>query len=476
MKIFLFIIVFFISITSFSQEIVYELKLNLTENTDVFQVVEEDKKQVTLFFSDKNKVKAVRLNESFQVIDSLSTASPSKDFRSIVGYSLTSNKYYSYWSSAKKKEIIYQCFDFETKQITSKSFKIEFEKEKIIEIITVNNIFYLVTCVKNSSILNFYVFKDGNLDKKSIDLTDKKFLSSETKPKVLWDIFDESTAFESSFFVQDISNESPPSLTLSANKRKVYSQGNSLIFSLDLNSKFTQLLNINLNNFSADLKSYNQPFIEENSYMVAESNSFLSNDKLIQMKLTWEKMIISIKNLDGTEFKKFEVLTDQEISFKNSDIIQENGSIKNTRILDNSSKLLRKIQGQNSSLSCYTSKGKNYVTIGSVSLIQQNGVLLGGMLGGFTGAMIASSISYNNIFNNLNSYSGRKVVFINCLFDENFNHLEGNVDKLAFDKLRFFAENGNKLTSPTIFKMNSSLVFAAYNKKLANYFFYKFID
>ena len=156
--------------------------------------------------------------------------------------------------------------------------------------------------------------------------------------------------------------------------------------------------------------------------------------------------------------------------------MQENGSVKNTRILDGSNKLLRKIYNLNPSLSCYTLNGKNYVTIGSVSLVQDNTVMYGGMIGGFTGALIAASLSSNYSLNNLNSYKNRKVVYVNCLFDENFNHLEGNINKLAFDDLRVFAEKENNLSTKTIFKMGSSLYFAGYNNKEKNYLFYKFND
>lgn len=476
MKKILLISTVLISITAHSQEFFKNLNLNLTKKTEVFQIVEENKKQVTLFFSDKNSLKAIRLNESFSIIDSLSTASPSYEFDDIVGYSLSNNKYYSYWSSSNNKQIIYQCFDFDTKKTTSKSFSLEFEKEKTIKKITVNNIFYLITCVKNSSVLNFYIFNDGTLEKKSVDLSNKKFLDNTVKPTLLWNIFNQSTAFEPALSVQNISNDSPPSLTFSANKRKVYTKDDVLIFSIDLNKKFTQLLSINLSNFTTDLKSLNQPYFEETEFEGVDSNSFLTNDKLIQIKLNSQKMVISIKNLDGTEFKNYEVFVDREINFKNSDIMQENGSVKNTRILDGSNKLLRKIYNLNPSLSCYTLNGKNYVTIGSVSLVQDNTVMYGGMIGGFTGALIAASLSSNYSLNNLNSYKNRKVVYVNCLFDENFNHLEGNINKLAFDDLRVFAEKENNLSTKTIFKMGSSLYFAGYNNKEKNYLFYKFND
>ena len=116
------------------------------------------------------------------------------------------------------------------------------------------------------------------------------------------------------------------------------------------------------------------------------------------------------------------------------------------------------------------------MVIGGVSLVENNAALYGALLGGFTGALIGSAISSNYSMNNLNSYKGRKVVYINCLFDNNFNHLEGDVKKTAFDKLREFSETKENLSSPVVFKFNSALYYGGFDKETKTYSFYKFND
>jgi hypothetical protein len=196
------------------------------------------------------------------------------------------------------------------------------------------------------------------------------------------------------------------------------------------------------------------------------------------MKLNTEKMLLSIKDLEGNELKSFEILDGKEIAFKNSEIIQENKNIKSTRVLDNSSQLLRKIYYQNPSISCYSFNNKKYLSIGSVS-DPENGnaniLMIGGMYG-FVGALIAVAITSNYSMDNLNSYKGRKVVYINCLFDSDFNHVNGELKKLAFDELRLFADNNNKLLSQAVFKLNSNLYFGGYDDKKGTYSFYQFKD
>ena len=441
MKKLLFALFLLTNAISFSQELAKDFKIYLVKKAAVFQIVEEQKKQVCYFFSGITSIKTVRFNENFGVIDSLSTSRPAKEYEAVVGYSITDNKYFTYWSDNKK--LLAQCFDFDTKQVTSKSFDIEFSEERIIKKITVNNVFYIITILKNSSILNFYALDNNKLEKKTIDLSGKKFLGKENKVELLWDLLSRGDAYELPFSFKNISNESPPSLVFSSCKRKVYTQGNTIIFTIDISKRFTQLFSVNLTDFTFFQKSYNQPYVEETLVGSGgvDSNSFFIDSQLIQMKLNTEKMLLSVKDLDGNELKSFEVIDGKEIAFKNSEIMQENKDIKNIRVLDKSSQLLRKIYYQNPSVSCYSFNNKKYLSIGSVSDPENNTSLLvlGGMHG-FIGSMIAYTIWGNYSIDNLNSYRGRKVVYINCQFDNDFNHIDGDLKKLAFDELRLFAD------------------------------------
>lgn len=485
MKNTLSLIVCLICCNLFSQELVKSTSLNISKNADVFQIVEEGKKQVSLFFCAKINVLSVRFDENLKIIDSITVEKPSKEYDDIVGYSLSGNKCYVYWSSSNGKELLSQCFDYDTKKVVSKPLSIALEKEKIIKRIVVNNVFYTITILKGTGILNFYILTDGNLTKKSVDLTSKRFLGKDDKVTSLWSIISSSTSFETPFSFQTISTETPASLVFSANKRKIYAIGNKLIFTLDNNRRFTQTFTVDLIDFSFSTKMFTQPSIPEDTMndpqtsqtitYPFDSNSFLINDKIIQIKINSDYMKLSLKNMENEELKNF-LINSQEISFKNSDIIQENGSVKSTRILGKSGQLIRKISGTNPSVSLYENDNKIYMVLGGVSDIQQGSMaLLGGMYG-VTGVLIGMALSSNYSLNNLNSYSQRKVVYINCLFDKDFNHLDGEVKKTAFDEVRAFSEEKSKLTSPVLFKMNSSLFYGGFDKETGNYSFYKFKD
>ena len=62
------------------------------------------------------------------------------------------------------------------------------------------------------------------------------------------------------------------------------------------------------------------------------------------------------------------------------------------------------------------------------------------------------------------------------MFDKEFNHVDGEVNKLAFDKLRALSENKDDLISQSVFKFNSKLYFGGYDKQEKSYKFFSFTD
>jgi hypothetical protein len=102
---------------SFSQELLKSIPLKIAKKSEVFQVVDQEKKQVLLFFSNKDGVKTLLFDNNLEFQDSLSGNRPYQEYDDIIGYSISNNK-----------EIAYQCFDFENKKIDFKTYQLEFIK------------------------------------------------------------------------------------------------------------------------------------------------------------------------------------------------------------------------------------------------------------------------------------------------------------------------------------------------------------
>lgn len=470
-------LLFFGSSCIFAQTEVANISINLKKNRDVFQIVDEANKNVVLFLSDKIKVNAIKLNEQFIVSDSISTERPEKNYSEMCGYIQSNNKYKLFWSSQNSNNIQAQTFDFDTKKIENTTFNLELKNEKIIQKFSEKGRFYIVTVIEDTNNLKFYIFDETNkLTEKFINLDKGKFFKSNFTKTDLYGVLSENLLpFESAFSLQKITPESPTSLTFSSKKRKCYINNNSFIISIDTNPNYSQLININLSNFTFSEKIFKQPYIIKTEFGQINANSFLLEDKLYQIKLNQDIMFLSIKDLNDNILKEYTTLSDTNIEYKNSDIIQENGSAENVRILEKTSQFLRKINSSNSGISCYKLNDAILVKIGSVSEVQQNSnIMIGGMLGGFTGALIAAAIS-NPTFDNFNSYANRKVVYINCLFDTSGNHTKGDIKPVAFDKIQKYIGESTFI-SPTLFKLDSNYYLGKFNSKEKTYSLTRFVD
>jgi hypothetical protein len=127
----------------------------------------------------------------------------------------------------------------------------------------------------------------------------------------------------------------------------------------------------------------------------------------------------------------------------------------------------------NPAISCYFDNDTYYLTLGSVTEVQNNNAMYGGMFG-LAGVLLSYALTSNYTMNNIQSYNNRIVVYINCLFDENFNHKNGEKKQLAFDKLRLFVAN-SAFTNNVAFKLNNKLIYGGSNSS-KKFVFYSFSD
>lgn len=464
------------SFLSFGQELVNSIPLELKKEKDAFQIVNEAKKQTSLFLSDKTSVKAIRLDEKMQVLDSISTARPGKEYDLMIGYNINASSPRLFWSSSDHKKIGSQFFDFEKHAVVIENYDFKFDNERFLEVFSAQNTFYMVTIVKKTSTLKFYVFDNsGKLGIKTVDVTGR-FFDENFKPTTLYGIFDQNLyPFEDAFKLEKITSESPTSLTESAKKRKAYFSENQLILSFDTNKNYTQLITVDLTTFMTSEKVYNMPYIMPTEFTYVSSNSFLKDDLLYQMKVTTEKMIVSIKNRNGDVLKEYSVNGDELIKFKNSEIVQENGGVEKTRILEKTSQFLRKTSNQNPGISVVATRNGNLVTLGSVSAVRDSSGATPFAMFGAAGVLMYYAIS-NPTYDSFNSYKNRKVVSINCLFDQNGNHVSGEVQPVAFDTIRTFLESYPNATSQTLFKLDHFYYLGFYNKTLKTYELRKFTE
>lgn len=465
------------SATGFSQQLVNSVQIKLKRDRSSFQVVDTVAQKVALFISDKTSTHALLLDGTMKISDSITTPRPDQDYSELLGYAGNAQNPVLFWGAGNaKKKILSQQFNFDSKTVSQKDFSIDLKDERIIQDLSTQQAFYIVTIVKKSNIMKFYVFDQlGNIKEHSINMDNFHFFRSDTGRSTLYGMMEQVFGgFEQPFSLTRINLDSPTALTDSAKKRKCYLIGDSFYITNDSNIDYTQLISVNLKNFTATEKFLKQPFIVSDSRDDLNSNSFICGENIYQIKLASDQIYLTLKDFDDNILNQQKVLPGEEINFKNSPIRLEGGEFTSSRILDKTSQFTRKVNNSNSGLSCYPVDGKTLVTIGSVTMASPNNAMVIGGMFGVAGVLIAYAVS-NPTMDNFNAYANRKVVYIDCLFDAAGNHLEGPIPKLAFDKIRSFNED-KEISGATMYRLGTDYFFGYYDKDGNVYSLRKFTD
>ena len=284
---------------------------------------------------------------------------------------------------------------------------------------------------------------------------------------------------EYSFTIQQITTESQNSLVEGAKRKKFYIKDQKLILTFDNSNNFSQLYTLDLKSYKVSQKIINKPYLAgDASFHI--SNSYLIDDKLFIIKSSSSNLLFSIVDLNGVVLNNYAIDENtNSIDFTNSEVSQE--LIKSTakKTLEKPAQLIRKMYNLYPGVVCYNLNNNYLVSIGSISpIIQQANasMILGGTFG-LVGAIAGSLIDgANPVIKNINPYTNRKVIYVNCLFDKDGKHVEGEVPTLAFDKIRTFFEKNNDISSQTMFKLNTAYYLGYYEIKSKQYTIRKFTD
>ncbi|PXY40050.1 hypothetical protein DMB65_14775 [Flavobacterium cheongpyeongense] len=449
-------------ITVSAQELVNSVPLEPKKNRDVFQIIDDEKNTVTLFVSDTEKVKAINLNEKMQIIDSISANKPNTTTTNVIGYNSSNTGTRLYWSSNNDENIFVQLYDFNNHKTTTNEYNLILKNEKVIQKFSENEKFYILAVLKNSNTFKLYVFdKEGIYTEKIIPSEGFHFFTSDYKKSDLYEVFAENLLpFESPFSLENITIENHTSLTKAAKKRKCYLNNKQIVITVDTNIDFTQVILIDLNNFTATEKMVKKPYLVGNRTFL-NSNSFYFDNKLYQIKTSSGSFYFTIKDLEDNLIKEYFANTTIPIKFKNSEIYEGGGNFRSKRTLPNSNLFILKANNMHLGLSCYQTVPNTLITFGGVSDLAQSTDQIDAVLNPKTEVLYP--------------YSDRKLIKIEGLFDGHGNHVKGKLQPLAFEKISTFLEKNTDISSQTLFKTDAYYL-GYYDNKTKEYVIRKFTD
>jgi len=442
--------------------------ITITSNAQIYQsfnVVDSNSEFFAVFLEESNLVKGYLYDKNYQLLAKIYSDDLPDKYKNFIGYQIKGKTITLFMNSQTTKNYGVLIFDFEKETSHVKELDFKLKKEVYFDAISVNNSFHLMTRVKNKNQFNVYTFnEDFSVSKNEIVIKKEDLLDRKNLPIKLVDFTKRTIQIE---------NKSPISIEATSEYVKIYNIENKVIITSDIFNEFTQVISINLDDFSYTSEKFLQPKYES-STIGLKSNSYLYENYLFQLISNSKKLTFQVSDLATKEvIKEYSADKDNPIDFKNSEIILEGGDFKKYRELEKSSQFLRKISKYKVGISVYKNEEKYQITAGGITESVNGigyymaGAVAGGMIAGYYG------IYFNPMTFSYFGYANTKSVRITGLFDNEFNHIQGEIDDNPFEIINTFFKENKDFTSKTVFNFNGNYIYGFYNKNINLYEVFK---
>ncbi|QCX37076.1 hypothetical protein FF125_00970 [Aureibaculum algae] len=444
-KVILFIYALSISFSSFAQEEIITfnnyLKTSSLSITDAVPLVNDKTGETSLIFVDPKKIYGYLLDSNFKVTKDFVSDNRSKKYKTIIGSISSDNNYLLFLSNNRRNKFASLKFSYENDNSEITEIPLELDNERFIQIAELNNKFYLFTITRYSSILNVYVFdKSSNYKKNEINLTEH-FDEDDNLYDFLTVTADGS--IRKVVDINKIEDSNPNAIEITSEISKMYQQGSKVLFSFDDFKDFTKVVTLDLKDFKYEVIEFDKPFGDIKS---KSTNSFINGNEIYMVAATNEDFNFSVYDFEtGNLLKAYNVDVDSIIPFKNTPIIQVGGQYDKYRELEKTQKFLRKVRNGDIGISVFKHKDLFQITMGGKQEIRTTSAVgFGGSSVSISGGGPPVMVFFNPTLFAYGSYTRTKSIHFKGLFDENYNHVKGEVEKNAFDKMKNY-EDENKV-------------------------------
>lgn len=405
---------------------------------------------VTLLTYD-GKMKAYHFDEQFNSLEyPLSRKLDNGGLNNLVGHKIIGNAYSFIYSDNVRNALAIFTFQFDERTTLKNRIDLDYSGERIVEAFSSYNDRFFI----------FFASTDGELILRELSddytslvelarysITDKEIAGETIK-------FKRQFLYSKANYVL-MGDNVPSPMAKSFSKYKLFNEDNKLILTVENGDIGTSVYVIDLQSLKLKERFFEYPKGKVDKFQ--EFNSYISNKTLFVIGVSNKEMTLQIKNLFNEFNKEFYVTKDEEITFKNSIIKQKGGTMipfQGKREFDDTAKYLRKISSEIVGINVHYNQGAYEVNIGGL----KDNIAMG-ML------MVASG-SYG--------VDTDQITQITCLFDENFEHVNSEVEMSSFDMINEFEDNLKRDTNSNVFYSNGELLYSYINKKEKELRFLKF--
>ncbi len=423
---------------------------------DTFLIFIEDAKQLSVYQFDKN---------GQETAEGFSFPNFAKKYPNIGGYTQQDGTYTLFLSTTNKKKWAIVTLDFTYKSFSLQETKLDIKRDRVLESLTYNGKHYLFTVQRDSSTFEVYAMDpEGAVTTQSFSFESTDFGEGRRTIPNLDRLLQGSFSRE----VAMIDSESPIALESSKSNVKFYQEEALVTLTIDASKKQTFYLQFDLENNTSGIDTISKASFDKD-VISAKSNSFIFEDKLFVLKVSSDEMDFSIYDLDSMEnLASFSARKGTPITFKNTPIIQEGGSLDSYRELEKTSKFLRKVASSNPAIAVFKENDHYIITLGATQEITNGGTGVFVMGGGLGGALIGGLITgiANATYMQYNTYTYTKSARFQMVLDSDLQFVpDAEIPLNVFDEISEFTQETSPKVIQTVFKLNDSYIWGALDAK-----------
>lgn len=470
------------SITFLAQEKVIEFEHYLNVDNKKVRYVHafpnENNDGSLLMFEDNTRLTGYAFDSDFKEIgDGLTIKNPLYKYPNISGISYGEKGYTIFLGRGDNKRWAALYMDFEKRSSQVHELFIKYKKEKFLNAFVHKNIHYVVTLLRESSTIRLYMTDvNGSTSSKEYDLSHYDFSSGRRRINNLYRLMRPDHEF---FKTSIIENNTPISLSSVNSNIQLYPKDGHLVITVNRTREYVHIINLDLASTTASVTVINKPQLDDH-LDIQKANTFLDDNHLFTLTSSYDELLFTIIDIDTKEvIKRYHSGDREDISFKNTPIIQEGGAFDDYRELERTQQFLRKVTSSYPAISVYKTGAYYIVTMGASKEIKNGGPIIFASIGGSLAVGIIAGI-VNTTLVNYWDYTRTKTTRIKTVLDQNFNHIaDMEIPENTFDRIRTFENSlketmGKKMGTNTLMLLSRDYIYGAYNKESQTLSLYRF--
>ncbi|WP_281309448.1 hypothetical protein [Flavobacterium flavigenum] len=445
-----------------SQTVLNSFALNLNrplENGQVLNTEDVKTNDIYVFAADDKFINILKYNKSlflkYQFTDSIKLA----ENRSLIGHSISDDgNPLLYWATNNLRNIRIIKYFPETKTSRALNFDLPTTTEYIITTFQKNNMFYILCKETNQQRLLLYEFNNGKAEVKMFDLSGILFQNDKGQ----------NLAFNTVIRYYPIEKMDPDSfntLDKTVHKTKMYISEGHIFLSFDYSLKKTQVLDLDLTTTNITEKNFIQPVSDKES---RSSNSFIYENKILQIKTSKEEFLFNIKDFDSEKtLKSISVSKKDSIHFKNSPFFLQINDKKPQQI-KTTEKFLKQLSTLNAGITVFKNHKNTSVSFGGFAEYQISGYdyIQGNLLADF----------FDNGYGGYSEYQS-KMAYFDAMLNQDLEFVNSKQSEpLAIDNVFYYLSTNKNISLQNIIKLKEYYILGYYDMASKQYIMRKFTD